>query len=42
MPIGLISLILVSLQKKAKPEKKDLGVISYDAPTLPGEKKGAY
>ncbi|XP_029592230.1 valine--tRNA ligase-like isoform X1 [Salmo trutta] len=26
-------------EKKAKPEKKDLGVISYDAPTLPGEKK---
>uniref|UniRef100_A0A8C7PQR9 valine--tRNA ligase n=1 Tax=Oncorhynchus mykiss TaxID=8022 RepID=A0A8C7PQR9_ONCMY len=26
-------------EKKAKPEKKDLGVISYDVPTPPGEKK---
>uniref|UniRef100_A0A673YM25 valine--tRNA ligase n=1 Tax=Salmo trutta TaxID=8032 RepID=A0A673YM25_SALTR len=26
-------------EKKAKPEKKDLGVISYDIPTPPGEKK---
>lgn len=28
------------LQKKAKPEKKELGVITYDIPTPSGEKKG--
>ncbi|XP_068610674.1 valine--tRNA ligase [Brachionichthys hirsutus] len=26
-------------EKKAKPDKKELGVITYNAPTLPGEKK---
>uniref|UniRef100_A0A8C9RSQ2 Valine--tRNA ligase n=1 Tax=Scleropages formosus TaxID=113540 RepID=A0A8C9RSQ2_SCLFO len=26
-------------EKKTKPEKKDLGVITYNIPTLPGEKK---
>lgn len=28
-------------QKKAKPEKKELGVITYNISTPPGEKKGA-
>lgn len=27
-------------QKKAKPEKKELGVITYNIPTPAGEKKG--
>lgn len=29
-------------QKKAKPEKKELGVITYNIPTPPGEKKGVF
>ncbi len=29
-------------QKKTKPEKKELGVITYNIPTPPGEKKGVF
>jgi len=32
--------LIASLQKKAKPEKKEIGVIAYNIATPAGEKKG--